>query len=110
MNSNLPPNSDPRRGFFDLFKRHWDAGTGMDPKSRGPVAGWSYRLFADAIARQCKSAPDPDTVAAWLKGTRWPKQSRKDMILAAFFPAGRCDEAEKKDVADAWTWAKRQRP
>jgi len=99
MTPNSEPNSNPRRRFFDLFKRHWEAGTGMDARLRASGGGWSYRRFADAAPKIGK--PDPDTVAAWLKGTRWPKQSRKDVILAVFFPAG-CDEAARQAMADAW--------
>jgi hypothetical protein len=100
MTANSAPNSDPRRRFFDLFKRHWNASTG-NATLQAAGKGWSHRHFADAAQKLGKAAPDPDTVAAWLKGTRWPKQSRRDAILAVFFPAG-CDEAARQEMADAW--------
>jgi hypothetical protein len=107
MTPNSAQNSDPRRRFFDLFGLHWAAGTGLDQKLRAKEGGWSYRRFADVLGRLGKSPPDPDTVAAWLKGTRWPKQSRRDVILAAFFPTGGGNEAERQALDDAWAEGER---
>jgi hypothetical protein len=101
-NSVGEPSQEPesRQRFWELFRHHWQAGTGLDGQLR--KRGWTYRAFGESLKSAGLPAPDPDTVASWLHAERWPKASRKEAILTAFFPRDRSDDAARAEMSRAW--------
>ena len=105
---NSAPNSEAKTRFFALFAQHWDACTGLDSKTAQQDGCWTVRSFSNAVEKAGFSAPDPDTIGAWLKGERWPQPARKGAILAVFFPAKQGNDAARQKMLDAWTDGQRE--
>lgn len=93
--------------FFTLFRRHWDAGTGLEyhaPHAVKRDGRFIYKTFADAYAKASRSAPDLKTVEAWKAGRRRPQEESKSAILAVFFPAPRDAAAQAACAAMEAAW------
>lgn len=93
--------------FYALFRRHWDAGTGLAHNAPHAVKRdgcYIYKTFADAYAKASRNAPDVKTVDAWKAGRRRPQEESKNAILAVFFPAPRDTEAQAASAVMEAAW------
>jgi hypothetical protein len=114
MAGNPAANSEPKIGFFSLFRQHWDNGSGRGDQRDVRYRSWTAKEFVDRMGR-CGCQVSDDSVRLWYRGEVVPRATMKVGILRVFFPAatGQGDTAADADfraMEEAWQQAQDRPP
>ena len=108
MSNSVNSGEGPEGRFYDLFRLHYDAGSGKPEGVGSLYTGWTQDTFLNAMAK-AGGAPSDETLTNWLKRRNIPLPATRDAFLKVFFPKPG-DIAARNALNEAWeaAWYKRR--